>query len=150
MHPQGMSVEARLAVAVERIAALDRLVTEHWEAHDALHASDIRTHDREVELADQKFAKANEVREQIDRERNTFSTNKEVQEARDLMRSEIDRTRQEADLRFKGLEERITREAGEKAGRTGITSPLMAAAFTAGGALLLFILERILTVAPTR
>ena len=49
---------------------LDRAMAAHMREHELEH----RAHERELQLSDTKFAKANEVREQIDRERGNFAT----------------------------------------------------------------------------
>lgn len=48
------------------------------EEHKEIHRLLDEKSRRELELADAKFVKANEVREQIDRERGTYATIKEL------------------------------------------------------------------------
>jgi predicted nuclease with TOPRIM domain len=142
------SLETKVEVALERISALSELMKQRWDAHDKAEESGRREHTRELELSDSKFAKANEVREQIDRERGNFATRKEVEEARETSRRELKAQQDEADRRVEALEKKSTGDAGEKVGRATLTTPLQAVLFTGSGALLVFILEQLLRRTP--
>lgn len=118
----------------ERITSLDRIASDHWNAHDRLHESDIRTHERELELADEKFAKANEVREQIERERGTFATRESVDTLRDNLREQMQQVREEAARALAALEGKRAVEAGERSGRATLSTPIQALVFSLAGA----------------
>jgi hypothetical protein len=64
---------------------LKEYVCEMFEAHRREHARDADVHKRELELSDNKFAKANEVREQIDRERGSFATKENLENVKDAV-----------------------------------------------------------------
>lgn len=54
---------------------LDRYALEHNRVHDV----ELKIHARELELSDAKFAKANEMREQIDKERGEYATKEKLE-----------------------------------------------------------------------
>lgn len=132
--------EGRVDIALERIAALDRLAAQQREHYLEDRIADRREHDRELILSDTKFAKANEVREQIDRERGNFATRLALDELRETFRREQRQAQDEADRRVKALEEKRSVDTGAAAGRATFSAPLVALIAGVSGSVLTYLL----------
>jgi hypothetical protein len=67
------------------IVTIKEYIREMFEAHRREHTRDAEVHKRELDLSDSKFIKANEVREQIDRERGTYATKENLDNLKDAV-----------------------------------------------------------------